>query len=134
LASDQPTHSLTFYRHVRGALVVGAGTVQWTWGLDGQHDRGVSIPNQNMQQATVNLLADMGVQPGTVQSPLSAATASGDTTPPTSTIASPTNGATVDIGATVNITGTATDSGGVVGGVEVSVDNGATWHPATGRR
>jgi hypothetical protein len=33
----------------------------------------------------------------------------------------------------VTISGTATDTGGgVVGGVEVSVDNGATWHRATG--
>ena len=33
------------------------------------------------------------------------------------------------------ITGTATDGdgGGIVGGVEVSVDGGQTWHPATGR-
>ena len=36
-------------------------------------------------------------------------------------------------GATVNVTGTATDSGGQVGGVEVSIDGGTTWHPATGR-
>src|SRR5262249_22016974 len=33
----------------------------------------------------------------------------------------------------VTITGTASDTGGVVGGVEVSVDGGTTWHPATGR-
>ena len=37
-------------------------------------------------------------------------------------------------GSTVLISGTAADAGGgVVGGVEVSVDGGATWHPATGR-
>ena len=36
-------------------------------------------------------------------------------------------------GATVTVTGTATDvGGGVVAGVEVSTDGGATWHPATG--
>jgi hypothetical protein len=33
----------------------------------------------------------------------------------------------------VTISGTASDSGGVVGGVEVSVDGGASWHPANGR-
>src|SRR5207302_1760371 len=32
-------HDLTLYRHPSGALVFGAGTVQWSWGLDGQHDR-----------------------------------------------------------------------------------------------
>ena len=34
------THSLTLYRHASGALVFGAGTVQWSWGLDSNHDRG----------------------------------------------------------------------------------------------
>ena len=48
----------------RDALVFGAGTVQWSWGLDADHDRGSSAPDAAMQQATVNLLADMGVQPG----------------------------------------------------------------------
>ena len=34
----------------------------------------------------------------------------------------------------MTISGTATDTGGgVVGGVEVSVDGGTTWHPASGR-
>ena len=28
------THSLTLYRAPSGALVFGAGTVQWAWGLD----------------------------------------------------------------------------------------------------
>jgi hypothetical protein len=39
----------------------------------------------------------------------------------------------VTAGVLVTITGTASDSGGKVGGVEVSTDNGATWHRATGR-
>ena len=42
-----------------------------------------------MQQATVNLFADMGAQPYTLISGLTAATASTDTTAPTSTITSP---------------------------------------------
>ena len=33
------THSLTLYRAPSGALVFGAGTVQWSWGLDDDHDR-----------------------------------------------------------------------------------------------
>ncbi len=32
------THSLTLYRHSSGALVFGAGTIQWSWGLDATHD------------------------------------------------------------------------------------------------
>ena len=38
----------------------------------------------------------------------------------------------IAVGSTVTITGTATDAGGgVVAGVEVSIDGGQTWHPAT---
>jgi N,N-dimethylformamidase beta subunit-like, C-terminal/Bacterial Ig domain len=134
-ASGTATHHLTLYRRASsGALVFGAGTVQWSWGLDGNHDRGTTTPNLSMQQATVNLLADMNVQPGTLQTGLVATTASTDTTPPTSTITSPAAGTTVPSGTPVTITGTAADTGGgVVGGVEVSVDGGTTWHPATGR-
>ena len=55
-----------------------------------------------------------------------------DTAPPTSTITSPSAGATFANGSTVTISGTATDSGGgVVAGVEVSTDGGSTWHPVT---
>ena len=55
---------MSLYRAPSGALVFGAGTVQWAWGLDGTHDRGGSTPDVKVQQATVNLFADMGVQPG----------------------------------------------------------------------
>ena len=75
----------------------------------------------------------MSVQPASLQSGLVAATASTDLTAPTSTITAPAAGATVQTGVPVLITGTATDTGGLVGGVEVSTDNGATWHRATGR-
>jgi Domain of unknown function (DUF4082)/Bacterial Ig-like domain/Bacterial Ig domain len=126
-------HHLTLYKHSSGALVFGSGTIQWSWGLDGNHDRGNTVPDARMQQATVNLLADMGVQPATLQSGLLLATASSDGTAPTSTITSPTASANVQVGNSVAITGTASDIGGVVGGVEVSVDGGTTWHPANGR-
>src|SRR5690606_6819040 len=132
--SGLANHALTLYRHSSGALVFGAGTVQWSWGLDATHDvaPGYVAPaaDARMQQATVNLLADMNVQPGSLQSCLVASSASTDTTPPTSAVTSPESGATV-AGQTV-ITGTAADTGGVIGGVEVSVDNGQTWHPASG--
>ncbi|HEV8527746.1 MAG TPA: DUF4082 domain-containing protein [Actinomycetes bacterium] len=128
------THHLSLYRAPSGALVFGAGTVQWAWGLDDQHDRGtVATSDVAVKQATVNLLADMGVQPGTLQAGLVAATQTTDTTPPTSAITSPANGATVQVNQPLTISGTASDVGGVVGGVEVSVDGGTTWHPANGR-
>jgi hypothetical protein len=122
------THHLSLYRAPSGALVFGAGTVQWSWGLDSAG----GTPDQNMQQATVNLFADMGVQPYALISGLTSATASTDTAPPTSTITSPVGGTTIGDGAKVTITGTAGDTGGVVAGVEVSTDGGGTWHPATG--
>ena len=88
-----------------------------------------------MQQATVNLFADMGVQPATLQS----GPGRGQRIdrhharrPRRSPRRRP--AATLPVGTPVTISGTATDDGGgVVGGVEVSVDGGATWHPATGR-
>ena len=134
-APGSATHHLTMYRAPSGALVFGAGTVQWAWGLDNNHSGGSGATSDDaVRQATVNLFADMGVQPATLQSGLSAASASSDTTAPTSTIATPAAGATVPVGQPLTVTGTATDAGGgKVGGVEVSTDNGTSWHPATGR-
>ena len=81
-----------------------------------------------MQQATVNLFADMGVQPLTIQAGLvdrrrrrptrSARRPRSPRRPADSVVAA---------NAVVTITGTAADAGGGrVGGVEVSVDGGAT--------
>jgi hypothetical protein len=75
----------------------------------------------------------MGVQPAAPQSELVPATRSTDTTAPNATVTAPAAGAAVAAGEPITISGTAVDAGGgVVGGVEVSVD-GSTWHPATGR-
>jgi hypothetical protein len=126
------THHLSLYRHTSGALVFGAGTVQWSWGLDGNHDRGASTPSADMQQATVNLLAEMGAQPETPQSGIVVVAATGDVTPPSTTIGFPVDGGTVPGGSPVMISGTALDAAGGVGVVEVSVDAGATWAPANG--
>jgi hypothetical protein len=127
-------HNMTLYRTPSGARVFGAGTVQWSWGLDANHDRGSAAADVRMQQATVNLFADMSVQPSTLMAGLTGATASSDSTAPTSTITAPAPNASITPGSQVTISGTASDTGGgVVGGVEVSTDNGQTWHPATGR-
>ena len=124
------THKLSLYRHANGALVFGAGTIQWSWGLDGKHFGGTTEINKNMQQATVNLFADMGVQPATMQSNLVAATQSTDFIAPASTITAPSNGASFPARSPITITGSATDAA-VVAGVEISVDGGTTWQPAT---
>ncbi|MGZ4693947.1 MAG: N,N-dimethylformamidase beta subunit family domain-containing protein, partial [Acidimicrobiales bacterium] len=129
--NQSATHHLSLYRAPSGALVFGAGTVQWAWGLDAHNPTGGAV-DRTMQQATVNLLADMGAQPATLIAGLTPATASPNRTPPTSTITTPTPGTSLADGATVTVTGTATATpGAVVAGVEVSPDNGTTWHPAT---
>ncbi|MEX6689955.1 DUF4082 domain-containing protein [Danxiaibacter flavus] len=126
-------HALSLYRHASGALVFGAGTVQWSWGLDGVHDRGGSVEDPRMQQATVNLFADMGVQPASLQSPLTIATMSTDLIAPSSVIATPAASALLPTGTAVVISGTAADDGGgVVAGVEISTDGGVTWQRADG--
>jgi Big-like domain-containing protein len=55
-----------------------------------------------------------------------------DMSAPTSAITSPTAGATISAGVATTITGTASDTGGSVARVEVSVDGGATFSAATG--
>lgn len=156
--SGTATHHLTLYRHEtfkgtqqtsNGALVFGAGTVQWAWGLDAHHDTETGIPperantsstrvgvdpsgpDRNIQQATVNLFADMEVQPQTLQEGLVPASPSTDECAPTSTVHRPVDGATLSLEALI-ISGTAQDADGQVAGVEVSIDNGLSWHPANG--
>jgi hypothetical protein len=131
------THHLMLYRAPSSALVFSAGTVNWSWGLNSNHDNPFGFqnpaPDSNMQQATVNLFADMGVQPATLQLGVAPASASTDTIPPASVITAPASNSTLIAGKSITVTGLASDSGGVVAGVEFSADGGKTWHPATGR-
>ena len=114
--SGTATHSLTEYRHSSGALVFGAGTIRWPWGLDVHHDFDAATPNVTttpdirMQQATVNLFADMGVQPATLQSGLVAATPP----PPTLTALSPSSATAGGPGSTLTTTGSNFVRGSVV--------------------
>src|SRR5690606_9440932 len=124
-------HHLSLYKHSSGALVFGAGTVQYSWGLDSNHDRGNAAPSLAIQQATVNLFADMDSQPATIQPGLVAATASTDIQAPVVVISNPANDASFPLGGAVNISGTASDANVVVG-VEVSTDGGNTWNRASG--
>ncbi len=134
----QITHALTLYRHGSGALVFSSGTNRWSWALDNNHDEDSATPgillsvDPTLQQATVNLLADMSVQPLTLQAGLSSSATSSDTLAPTSTITAPQPG-TVPPSSAVVIAGTAADTGGGrVSAVEVSVDGGITWKRANG--
>jgi YVTN family beta-propeller protein len=129
------THNLVEYRDpTSGALVFGAGTVFWSWGLSDQaygSEWTVLPPDPSVQQAMVNLFADMGVQPSTLQATLAIATQTTDHTPPTSIISGVSTTTPVE-GQLVTVTGTATDAGGgVIAAVDVSTDGGKTWHPAT---
>ena len=88
--------------------------------------------DRNMQQATINLFADMGAQPG--YNSKSTHHCHSINRYYTTCYNNYITGQWTQIpeSATFNITGTATDVGGVVAGVEVSVDGGLTWQPATG--
>ena len=130
------THHLTMYRAPSGALVWGLGTVQWAWGLDEFHETRPeeAVPaDVRIQQATLNVLADMGVQPATRQGNLAPAAQSTDTVPPSTTFTAPAPATTIPIGSAVVVTGVTVDSGGgEVAAVEVSTDGGTTWRLATG--
>ena len=128
-APGTKTHALTMYRAPSGALVFGAGTVQWAWGVDDEHAFKTDTPTSDvrMKQATVNFLADMGVQPSTLQSGLVATTTSTDTAAPTVAI---TNAPAATVGTAYTFSGTVSDTGGQVAGVEVSTDGGTSWHSA----
>ncbi|NKL10303.1 DUF4082 domain-containing protein [Rhizobium leguminosarum] len=128
------THSLTMYRAESGALVFGAGTVFWSWGLNANHQGAQTPTDPNVQQAMVNMFADMGIQPTTLDASLILATQSTDALKPTSAISSPIIGASFVEGQRVTVTGTAQDfGGGIIAGVEVSTDGGQHWFKATGR-
>lgn len=134
IGNGTATHNLVEFRDpVSGALVFGAGTVFWSWGLSSNHDQLLGTPtpiDPNVQQAMINLFADMGVQPATIQASLVIASQTTDHTAPTSTVKKLSATSVVE-GQSITVTGTATDVGGVIGGVEVSTDGGKTWHPAT---
>ena len=125
------THHLTLYRAASGALVFGAGTIQWSWGLDGNHDRGGSTADSRDAAGDGQPARRHGRAAGHASGgsgrPRPQTT---DTPAPTTTITNPLAGAEVRSGTPVTISGTATDrsaggGGGQVGGVEVSVDGGS---------
>ncbi|MFV0458004.1 MAG: DUF4082 domain-containing protein [Actinomycetales bacterium] len=126
-------HNMTMYRADSGALVWGTGTVQWSYGLDDDHgtDRGTPT-DPVMQQATVNVLADMGVQPSTLMAGLVAATAPAQVAAPAVSISQPPATVAIPVGSSVVVEGAAAASPGtVVAAVEYAIDDDG-WRPATG--
>ena len=144
VAAGTATHNLSLYRTESGALVFGAGTTFWSWGLSDKHASspyGAQIASTDLQQFTLNMFADMGIQPGVsdaflISQGLKRATASDDHVAATASIETPP--AHVAALSPVTITGTATDDDGnaltgdgKVAVVEVSTDGGATWRVAS---
>jgi hypothetical protein len=136
------------------ALVFGAGTIQWSWGLSAFHDGDTELANgtyilthnvpsdPNIQQATLNLLADMHVLPvpflaGNEAEALHFPSASRDLTPPQSRLAFNRAwgvGLHVNRRSVLHLQGSAKDfGGGRVAAVEVSINGGRNWHVASGR-
>ncbi|WP_226579036.1 DUF4082 domain-containing protein [Acuticoccus sediminis] len=144
-APGTETHTLTIYRAESGALVFAAGTVFWSWALSNEHDGspyGGDIENTALQQLSMNIFADMGIQPGVSDLILASqglvrASASTDTVAATASFGQST--ILAQQFDTITLTGTATDNDGnpltddgAVALVEVSLDGGDTWRPATG--
>ncbi len=126
-------HLVLFRNKVSNALVFGAGSIQFAWGLDATHDPvgGLSSSaNQATQQFTVNLFAEMGVMPTTLMGGLTSVTAYNDVTPPTTTISAPANNFVSAPSTPVTISGSSSDhgNGARMGGMEISIDGGATWN------
>ena len=143
------THSLVLHRRSSGALVFGAGTVQWSWGLDPTHD--VNDPQRankyairvqadprggclEVQQLTVNVLFDMGMLPASLAPDLRLPPPSTDDQPPTGGVTT----FRVKSSSRVLATGWAMDGGGgVIASVELSWDGlppdaeGKRWHPTS---
>ncbi|HEV7492805.1 Ig-like domain-containing protein [Baekduia sp.] len=94
----------TYYKAASGAWVVSTGTNYWSRGLD-VNDAGTGEPRLDVQQATTNILSDMGSTPTT---PISGIVA--DTTgAPTLSASTPTAGAT-GVAPSANITATMSKS------------------------
>ena len=120
-SSGDATHSLTLYRAPSGALVFSAGSIYFSYGLAPADD-------PTLQQFMVNLFAEMGVQPATLQAGLVPGDKSTDFTPPETTIWSLNSFA-----GSLVVNGFGMDSGGgVVAGTEISTDGGNSWHPTIG--
>lgn len=61
-------------RYASGAVVVGFGTCQWSWGLDIIHDRGGNYVQPAAQQFMINLLGDLGAPANALMSGMTFAT------------------------------------------------------------
>ena len=131
VAPGSTTHHTTLYKAASGASVFSAGSIQWTWGLDQWHDGNGAPEDPRMQQAQVNLLADMEASPATLMSNLEFPDAPKDLQAPSVQVTSAPASA-VSFGEMVSVEGTASDVQGQVAAVEYSFDSGLSWQLAEG--
>jgi hypothetical protein len=70
--SGNATHRLVVYPGGAGAIVFGTGTVNWALGVDSAntYQQGSDNVSDVLQQATLNILTDMGAPPATLMSGL----------------------------------------------------------------
>jgi hypothetical protein len=70
--SGNATHRLVVYPGGAGAIVFGVGTVNWPFGVDdaNTYQQGTDNTSSVIQQATLNILTDMGAPPTTLMSGL----------------------------------------------------------------
>ncbi len=104
---------IPFLRANSWALVFGAGTVTWAWGLDDQHDPvtapygdgTAAAPDVDMRQATVTRLHDMSADPTTLRTDWGLRPPSDfpDRTVATSTIAAPAANAKLAVGSAATL-------------------------------
>jgi hypothetical protein len=75
--SGNATHRLVVYPGGNGAIVFGTGTINWAFGVDNTNTYQVGNDNTTavIQQATLNILTDMGAPPATLMSGLTQPTA-----------------------------------------------------------
>jgi len=91
-AQGNTTATATIYRAASGALVFSTGTNNWARGL-ALNVRGEGEPDDRIQQATVNVLRDMGAAPATLAGGLQVDA----TGPPQVTATSPAAGSTTAV-------------------------------------
>jgi hypothetical protein len=84
LASGSIDHHMTLYRAPSGALVWATGSIHFATALDPYYETLLPVATDDgvIQQATVNMFADMGVQPASLSANLVTASKSTDTTAP----------------------------------------------------
>jgi hypothetical protein len=62
-STENATHSVQMIKTPSGGYIANFSSAQWGWTLDNFHDRGTSIATVEAQQATFNVLADLGALP-----------------------------------------------------------------------